>query len=67
MGKFLLVAGVALVVLGLVFLLAGKGVIPRLPGDLTFGKGNTRVYIPLGTSIVLSVVLTILLNLIFRR
>ena len=67
MGKFLLVAGVALVVLGLVFLLAGKGVIPRLPGDLTFGKGNTRVYIPLGTSIVLSVVLTILLNLMFRR
>ncbi len=67
MGKFLLVAGVALVVLGLVFVLAGKGVIPRLPGDLTFGKGNTRVYIPLGTSIVLSVVLTILLNLIFRR
>jgi len=67
MGKFLLVAGVALVVLGLVFVLAGKGVIPRLPGDLTFGKGSTRVYIPLGTSIVLSVVLTILLNLIFRR
>ena len=67
MGKLLLVAGVVLVVLGLVFVLAGKGVIPRLPGDLSFGKGNTRVYIPLGTSIVLSVVLTIVLNLIFRR
>jgi len=67
MGKLLLVTGVVLVVLGLVFVLAGKGVIPRLPGDLSFGKGITRVYIPLGTSIVLSVVLTIVLNLIFRR
>jgi hypothetical protein len=66
-GKFLVVAGIVLVALGLVFALAGKGVIPRLPGDLSFGKGNTRVYIPLGTSIVLSVVLTIVLNLIFRR
>ena len=67
MGKLLLLTGVVLVVLGLVFVLAGKGVIPRLPGDLSFGKGSTRVYIPLGTSIVLSVVLTIVLNLIFRR
>ncbi|HEV8419877.1 MAG TPA: DUF2905 domain-containing protein [Actinomycetota bacterium] len=67
LGKFLVVAGILLVVLGLVFFLAGKGVIPRLPGDLSFGKGNTRVYVPLGTSIVLSVVLTTLVNLIFRR
>jgi hypothetical protein len=50
-----------------VFFLAGRGVIPRLPGDLSFGKGNTRVYVPLGTSIVLSVVLTIVLNLFVRR
>jgi hypothetical protein len=67
MGKFLVVAGLVLVVLGLLMFLTGRGVIPRLPGDLTFGKGSTRVYIPLGTSIVLSVLLTILLNLIFRR
>ena len=51
MGKLLLVAGAVLVVLGLVFVLATKGVIPRLPGDVSFGKGNTRVYIPLGTSL----------------
>jgi DUF2905 family protein len=67
MGKFLVVTGIVLVALGLLFVLAGRGLIPRLPGDLTFGKGNTRVYVPLGTSIVLSVVLTIVLNLIFRR
>jgi uncharacterized membrane protein YidH (DUF202 family) len=67
MGKFLMVAGIVLVAMGLLFVLTGKGLIPRLPGDLRFGKGNTRVYIPLGTSIVLSVVLTVVLNLLFRR
>lgn len=67
LGKILVVAGIVLVVFGVAFVLAGRGIIPRLPGDLVFGKGNTRVYVPLGTSIVLSVVLTILLNLIFRR
>jgi hypothetical protein len=67
MGKFLVVTGIVLVVLGLLLFLTGRGVIPRLPGDMSFGKGNTRVYIPLGTSIVLSVLLTIVLNLIFRR
>jgi hypothetical protein len=67
MGKLLVVAGVVLVAVGLVFVLAGKGLIPRLPGDLSFGKGSTRVYIPLGTSIAVSVVLTIVVNLIFRR
>jgi hypothetical protein len=67
LGKLLVVAGIVLVVFGLMFFLAGRGIIPRIPGDLVIGKGNTRVYIPLGTSIVLSVVLTVLLNLIFRR
>jgi hypothetical protein len=66
-GKLLLVAGVVLVVLGLVFVLAGRALIPRLPGDLSFGKGRTRIHVPLGTSILLSVVLTVLLNLFFRR
>ena len=38
-----------------------------MPGDMRFGKGNVRVYFPLGTSIVLSIILTILLNLFLRR
>jgi hypothetical protein len=66
-GKLLLVTGIVLVVLGLMFFLTGRGLIPRLPGDLSFGKGNTRVYIPLGTSILLSILLTLVLNLLFRR
>lgn len=63
----LLIVGIALVVFGGLFTLAGKGLIPRLPGDLSFGRGNTRVFIPIGTSIVLSIVLTLVLNLFLRR
>ena len=66
-GKLLLVAGLAVALLGLVLLLSGRGWFPRLPGDLSFGRGNFRVLVPLGTSILLSVALTILLNLFWRR
>jgi hypothetical protein len=38
----------------------------RLPGDFTWGKGSVRVYFPLGTSILVSVVLTLLLWLFSR-
>jgi hypothetical protein len=67
LGRALLVLAVVLAVVGGVFVLMGKGVLPRIPGDLSFGKGNVRVFVPIGTSILISVVLTILLNVLFRR
>jgi hypothetical protein len=67
LGKALLVVAVALAVVGGVFVLMGKGILPRVPGDLSFGKGNVRVFVPIGTSIVVSIVLTVLLNLFLRR
>jgi hypothetical protein len=51
----------------LLLIAAGKGLIPRLPGDITIERRNFRFYFPLGTSILLSVVLTLLLNVFFRR
>ena len=39
----------------------------HLPGDLTFRSGSTTVYIPLATSVILSIVATIVLNLVFRQ
>jgi hypothetical protein len=62
-GRLLLIAGLVLAAVGAAFLLGGG----RLPGDLRFGKGNTRVYVPLATCLILSVVATIVLNLFFRR
>ena len=63
-GRLLLVFGVLLVVIGGALMLFGRF---HLPGDLTFRSGNTTVYVPLATSIILSVVATIVLNLVFRQ
>jgi Protein of unknown function (DUF2905) len=63
-GRVLLVFGVVLAVLGGALMLFGRF---HLPGDLTFRSGNTVVYIPLATCIVLSVVATVVLNLVFRQ
>jgi DUF2905 family protein len=63
-GRLLLVFGVALVVIGGALMLFGR---LHLPGDFTFRSGNTTVYIPVATSIILSIVATLVLNLVFRQ
>jgi hypothetical protein len=67
LGRLLLIVAAVIAVIGLVLIAAGRGLIPRLPGDISIERRNFRFYFPLGTSIVLSVVLTLLLNLFFRR
>jgi hypothetical protein len=56
---------------GIVVILLGKSHVPlgRLPGDIVYRGKNTAFYFPLGTSIVLSVVLSLILYAIsrFRR
>ena len=63
-GRMLLVFGVLLVVIGGALMLFGRF---NLPGDFTFRSGNVTVYVPLATSIVLSIVATVVLNLVFRQ
>ncbi|HYJ32916.1 MAG TPA: DUF2905 domain-containing protein [Candidatus Binatia bacterium] len=68
MGRVLIVLGVVLVLVGLGLSLGPR--IPwlgRLPGDFSFGGANWRVYVPLGTSILISVLLTLVLWLIGRK
>ena len=67
LGKLLIGAALVLVVLGAIFLLLGRLGIDRLPGDLVFRRGNATFYFPVGIMILLSVVGTIVLNLVFRR
>ena len=64
MAKFLIVAGLVLVGLG-VALLAGLP-LGRLPGDVTVQRGSFTFYFPLATCIVVSLVLTLLFTL-WRR
>lgn len=66
-GKLLIVGAVALLVLGGLFLLLGRLGVDRLPGDLVFRRGNATLYFPIGLMILLSVVGTIVLNIVFRR
>ena len=66
-GRGLLFIGIAVAVLGLAIMLAPK--IPflgKLPGDLVFKRGESTFYFPLATSIVVSLVLSVLLNIAFR-
>lgn len=66
-GKLLIGAAVLLLIIGGLFLLLGRFGMDRLPGDLVFRRGNLTVYFPIGLMILVSLVGTILLNLIFRR
>jgi uncharacterized membrane-anchored protein YitT (DUF2179 family) len=68
LGKLLLLLGGAAMVLGAVLLLADRvGWLGRLPGDIVVRRGPVTFYLPLVTSLIVSIVLTIVLNLFFRR
>lgn len=56
-----------LLVLGGVFLLLGRLGMDRLPGDLVFRRENFTAYFPIGLMILLSVIGTIVLNVLLRR
>lgn len=72
LGKILVGFGIVVIVLGGILWLAGyfTGKVPwlgRLPGDVYIERGSWSFYFPLGTSIVVSIVLSLLLGLFFRR
>jgi len=69
LGKWLLAAGLLLAGIGLVVLLLGRTGVFKLPGDVEFGGKNWRVYIPVASCILLSIILTLLFWIIgyFRR
>jgi len=66
-GRLLLLGALVLLVLGGLFVLFGRLGLDRLPGDLVFRRGGVTVYFPLGLMILVSVLGTVLLNLLFRR
>jgi multisubunit Na+/H+ antiporter MnhG subunit len=67
LGKLLIGGAIVLLVIGALFLLLGRFGVDRLPGDLVFRRGNATFYLPIGLMILISVVGTIVLNLVFRR
>lgn len=71
LGRFLIVAGLSLAALGALITIAprvfGLKELGRLPGDLMVERGAFTLFVPIVSSIVISVILTILVNLIIRR
>jgi hypothetical protein len=63
-GKILVVVGLLITLAGVLLMLGVP--LGRLPGDITYERGNTRFYFPLTTSIVVSVVLTLLMAFLRR-
>ena len=68
LGRILVFVGGLLLVVGLIFILAGKANLPigRLPGDIVYRGKNTTFYFPLMTSILLSVILSLVLYFVNR-
>jgi hypothetical protein len=67
-GKLLVIVGGFIVIVGL-FLALGLRIpyLGKLPGDISINRGNVHFYFPIVTGLLLSLVLTLLLNVFFRR
>ena len=68
MAKLLIGLGIVLVIIGIIWLIFPNAFswIGNMPGDIKHSSGNTRIYFPVVTMIIISIVATILLNLFNR-
>jgi hypothetical protein len=69
-GRLLLVLGIILVVVGLLLMYLPADRIPfvgRLPGDIVIKKKHVTIYFPIVTMVLVSLVLTLILNWLFKR
>jgi hypothetical protein len=65
-GRWIMILGGVLVLIGLVLTLGGRLGLGRLPGDIIIRKGHVTFYFPLVTSIILSLLLTLLFSILRR-
>ncbi len=67
MGKLIVLAGAALIVIGgLVWAMGKVPFLGRLPGDIRIERGNFSCFFPLATMIIVSIILTVVLNIVLR-
>lgn len=66
MARIIILIGVALIAVGLVWMLAERLGLGRLPGDIVIERENFRIYIPLMTMLIVSIVLSLVMWLINR-
>jgi hypothetical protein len=63
--KFLILLGILLILAGILWSFLGKLGLGRLPGDIVVERDNVQVYIPIATSILISIVLSAVLSVLF--
>jgi DUF2905 family protein len=66
MSRILVIFGIALVLVGLLWPFLGKLGLGRLPGDIVVERENFKLYVPIATSLIISVVLSVVLWLLNR-
>lgn len=66
MGLLVIVAGVVVIVVGLLIYSGALRWFGRLPGDIRYESGGTRVYIPIVSMLLISLALTLIFNLLRR-
>ncbi|MCR2042520.1 DUF2905 domain-containing protein [Anaerosalibacter massiliensis] len=66
MGKILILMGIILLIFGVIIILGGKIGLGKLPGDIFIKRGNFTFFFPIVSSLIISLILTIILNL-FKR
>jgi hypothetical protein len=67
MGKFLIIVGSILILLGVLLTYAHKlPFLGKLPGDISIEKGNFKIYFPIATSILLSILISLIVY-IYQR
>ncbi|MEW6040412.1 MAG: DUF2905 domain-containing protein [Elusimicrobiota bacterium] len=67
-GKFLIITGVVIVIIGIILILVPKiPFIGRLPGDIYVKKENYTIYFPLATCLLLSLILSLIFYLMGKR
>jgi len=64
--KLLIILGVILIAVGVAWLIGERMGLGRLPGDILIERGNFKLYIPVMTSVIISIVLSLILWLINR-
>lgn len=66
-GRLLITFGIVVLAVGILLVVVGKvPFLGRLPGDLVFHRNGFTLFLPIATMIVVSLVLTVLINLFFR-
>ena len=66
LGKYIIFIGITLVLIGLILHFGGDRIkwLGHLPGDIRIEKGNFRFYFPITTMILISLIITLIINII---